>query len=105
MAASDNSNDKLFGLLSYLLAPIVGIIILVSDSMKTKPYLKTHAVQSIAVSVVLFVLAFILTITVIGGCAVPFLFIIPLIFGIQAYQGKDVNIPVITDFCKKQGWI
>ncbi len=105
MAASDNSNDKLFGLLSYLLAPIMGIIILVTDSMKVKPYLKTHAVQGIAMSVVLIVIAFILTATVIGSCAVPFLIIIPIIFGIQAYQMKDVNIPVLTDFCKKQGWI
>jgi hypothetical protein len=25
-------------------------------------------------------------------------------WGIQAYQGNYVTIPVITDFVKKQGW-
>jgi hypothetical protein len=22
----------------------------------------------------------------------------------QAYQGQTINIPIITDFCKNQGW-
>jgi uncharacterized membrane protein len=101
---SDVSNERLMSLLAYLLAPIVGIIILVSDTMKNNPVLRKHAVQSIAYAVVAIVISIILTITVILSCLfwVPY---IPLIvFGIQAYQGKDVNIPVITDFCKNQGW-
>jgi uncharacterized membrane protein len=103
-ATSAEGNQKLMALLAYLLAPIVGIIILVSDNMKNDPVLRKHAVQSIAYAVVAIVVAMILTITVILACLfwVPY---IPLvIFGIQAYQGKDVNIPVITDFCKNQGW-
>ena len=31
------NNDNLMGLLSYILAPIVGIIVLLSDSMKNNP--------------------------------------------------------------------
>jgi len=27
-----------------------------------------------------------------------------IIWGIKAYNGEYVNIPVITDFVKKQGW-
>lgn len=98
------NNDKLMGLLAYLIAPIGGIIILVSEGMKNNPTLKQHAVQGIALSVVAFVLSIILTITVIGACLVPLLFIPQIIYGIMAYQGKDIVIPVITDFCKKQNW-
>jgi uncharacterized membrane protein len=107
MAASDNSNDKLFGLLSYLLAPIVGIIILVSDSMKNNPVLKKHAVQSIALSVAIGIIFFVVSLVTFGfgGCLFPIFAIPAIIYGIQAYQGKDVTIPVVTDFCKKQGWI
>ena len=98
------NNDKLMGLLAYLIAPIGGIIILVSEGMKTNPVLKQHAVQGIALAVVEFVLSIILTITVIGACLVPLLFIPNIVYGIMAYQGKDITIPVITVFCKKQNW-
>ena len=98
------NNDKLMGLLAYLIAPIGGIIILVSEGMKNNPMLKQHAVQGIALAVVEFVISIILTITVVGACLVPFLFIPQIVYGIMAYQGKDVTIPVISDFCKKQGW-
>jgi uncharacterized membrane protein len=103
-APSGDSNQKLMGLLAYLLAPIVGIIILVSDNMKSDPVLRKHAVQSIAYAVVEIVLAIILSITVILACVAWLPYVPLIIWGIQAYQGKDVNIPVVTDFCKKQGW-
>jgi uncharacterized membrane protein len=102
--SADQSNQKLMALLAYLLAPIVGIIILVSDNMKNDPILRKHAVQSIAYAVVAFVIAMILAVTIILSCLFWIPYIPLIIWGIQAYQGKDVNIPVITDFCKNQGW-
>ena len=101
---SDPNNEKLMALLAYLLAPIVGIIILVSDSMKSNPVLRKHAVQSIAYAVVAIIISVILSITIILSCLFWLPYIPLIIFAIQAYQGKDVNIPVITDFCKNQGW-
>ena len=91
-------------LLAYIIAPIGGIIILLSDNMKNDPVLKKHAVQSIAYAVVEIVLAIILTFTVVLACLAWVPYIPLIIWGIQAYQGKDINIPVITDFCKKQNW-
>ena len=101
---SSDSNAKLMALLAYIIAPIGGIIILLSDNMKNDPVLKKHAVQSIAYAVVEIVLAIILTFTVVLACLAWVPYIPLLIWGIQAYQGKDINIPVITDFCKKQNW-
>lgn len=102
-SVSSADNNKLFGALTYPL-PIIGIIALVSDSMKNDPVLRKHSVQSLAYFVVSLIVSFILGITVIGSCLVIFLIVPPIIWAVQAYQGKDVNIPVITDFCKKQGW-
>jgi hypothetical protein len=35
----------------------------------------------------------------------PLLWWVYLIYlGILAYQGKDVNVPLVTDFVKNQGW-
>lgn len=104
MNSPANSNQKLYRLLAYLLSPIMPIIILVSDSMKNDPVLKKDAVQSLAYAVVSFVIATILTVTVILACLAFVVVIPPIIWAIQAYQGKDINIPVITDFCKKQNW-
>lgn len=105
---SATSNDNLMALLSYLFAPVVGIIVLLIDSMKNNPVLRSHAIQSIALAVVLFVVSFLLTV-VTGGlasCVAPLLVIgAQIYYGIQAYQGKPINIPFVTDFCKKQGWI
>ncbi|MGQ9816200.1 MAG: hypothetical protein ACUVR3_13835 [Candidatus Roseilinea sp.] len=104
-AQPSNSNQKLLGLLAYLLTPIVGIIILVSENMKSDPVLRKHAVQSIAYGIVAFVISTILTFTVVLSCLFWVPYVPLIIWGIQAYQGKDVNIPVITDFCKNQNWI
>ncbi|MBX7215160.1 MAG: hypothetical protein K1X39_14205 [Thermoflexales bacterium] len=104
MNSPSNSNTALYRLLAYLLSPIMPIIILISDSMKNDPVLKKDAVQSLAYAAVAFVVSMILTVTVILACLAIVLVIPPIIWAIQAYQGKDINIPVITDFCKKQNW-
>lgn len=100
----NTNNNKLIALASYILAPIVGIIVLLTD-MKNDAALKNHAVQSIALSVVMFIVAIILTVTVVGACLTPLLIVPGIIYGVMAYQGKDVNIPVVSDFVKKQGWV
>ena len=47
------SDDKLWAALSYVFAPIVGIIMLLMEDKKARPFIKFHAVQSIAVGIVL----------------------------------------------------
>jgi uncharacterized membrane protein len=108
-----DENDKLMAALSYPI-PIVGIIILLAEDLKARPFQKYHAVQSLAVNVVLW------TIIVVVGCilAAASFFIgglcglIPLVFllgtlywAYLAYQGQMFEIPYVTDFCRKQGWL
>jgi uncharacterized membrane protein len=98
------NNDALLSALTYPI-PIVGIVILLSDSMKNNPALRRHAVQSIALGVVLFVISFIIGLIPVIGCLTPILWLgVTLYYAYQAYQGKDVTIPVITDFCRNQKW-
>ena len=101
---SSDSNAKLMALLAYVIAPIGGIIILLMDTMKNDPVLRKHAVQSIAFSVPIIILSVVLSFVFIGVCIGLIGWIIQVYWGIQAYQGKDVTIPVVTDFCKKQKW-
>jgi uncharacterized membrane protein len=98
------SDDKLWALLAYVLSPIVPIIIYLMEDKKNRPYLKAHNMQALVMGVVMILLSILIGWTVILAC-VPFLvWCVMVYWGIQAYQGKYVTIPVVTEWCKKQGW-
>jgi len=91
------SDDKLWSLLSWLI-PVIAVVVLFMEDKKSRPFIKYHAVHSIVVTVILSIIA-----TVTAGCG-GILFIILIWWGIKAYQGEYVVVPMITDFIKKQGW-
>jgi len=98
------SDDKLWALLAYVLAPLVPVIILLMEDKKNRPYIKAHNAQALVMGIVVFVLAVLIGWTVFLTC-VPFLLWLVMVFwGVQAYQGKYVTIPVVSDWVKKQGW-
>lgn len=98
-------DDKTWALLSYLFTPIVPIIILLIEDKKNRPFLKSHYVQALAWGVVLYVVSGVLTPIFFIGCAVGIAAIVfSVLWGIKAYNGEQVVIPIITDFVKKQGW-
>jgi uncharacterized membrane protein len=100
------SDDKLWAALSYVFAPIVGIIVLLMEDKKARPFIKFHGVQSIVASVAVWiVVAIIATVTLgIGGLCAPLVWLVFLYWAYKAYQGEMVNIPVVTNFIKNQGW-
>lgn len=103
-----SSDDKLWGMLSYLTGGLIGIVILLMEDKKSRPFLKTHGVQSLALGIVEGVLGSILIgITVGFGalCIGPAILIYNIYLAVKTYQGESMTIPVITDFCRKQGWI
>ncbi len=98
------SDDKLWVLLAYVLSPIVPIIIIFMEDKKNRPYIKAHNAQALVLGIILVLLGILIGWTVILGC-VPFAFwLLMIYYGIQGYQGKYVTIPVVTDFCQRQGW-
>ncbi|HSO11169.1 MAG TPA: DUF4870 domain-containing protein [Anaerolineales bacterium] len=101
------SDDKLWAALSYVFAPIVGIIALLMEDKKARPFIKFHAVQSIAAGVAFWIVSIIITtVTIgIGGLCVPLLWLVFLYWAYKAYQGETVEIPVVTNFIKNQGWV
>ena len=94
------SNDKLWALLIYVLTPLVPIIVLLMEDKKNHPFLKAHTVQSLIVGVI----SLILSVTGVLACVSIIIWIICIYWGIQAYGGKYVEIPVITNFVKNKGW-
>ncbi|NLF49626.1 MAG: hypothetical protein GX577_00675 [Leptolinea sp.] len=98
------SDDKLWGLLSYLFTPIVPIIVLLMEDKKARPFIKYCAVQGLAVGILILIMA-LLSFLVIPGCIAGLLGIYAIYLAIKAYQGEWTVIPVVTDFCKNQGWL
>ncbi|MBP8001160.1 MAG: hypothetical protein KA314_01335 [Chloroflexi bacterium] len=90
-------DDKLWALLSMVFAPLVGIIALLIEDKKSRPFIKYYAVQSIVLGV--------LSILLSGICIGVLVWVYGIYVGVKAYGGEMVQIPVITDFCRNQGWI
>ena len=95
------SDDKLWVLLAYIFSPLVPIIVLLMADKKDRPFIKAHNAQALVAGIL---------VAVIGG-ALSWTCIVPLVlwgamiyWGYKGYQGEYVNIPIITDFCKNQGW-
>jgi uncharacterized membrane protein len=98
------SDDKLWALLAYIFTPLVPVIIMLMEDKKNRPFLKAHNAQALVLGVVSLAIAIFLGWTVILACVPLLIFVYCIYLGIQAYNGKYVEIPVVTDFVKKQGW-
>jgi len=102
------SDDKTWGGLSYI--PIVGLVVLFLQEKASRPFIKKQAVQSVALAAVVFLSTLLVGWIPLIGWLFSFLvwlgFAVYMLFNlINALNGKDVNMPVITDFLRKQGWI
>jgi uncharacterized membrane protein len=97
MSPGVTDDDKLWAMLSYLFSPLVPVIVLLMEDKKNRPYIKFNAIQSLALWAVALVLSPI--------CGVGlFVLLYMLYLAYLAYQGQGVQVPMITDFIKNQGW-
>ncbi len=117
-AGDVTENDRLMALLAYIIGVIVPIVILVSEEMKNRPFQRYHAIQSLGlwvasliysvVACIVYLLLTTITLGILGVC-LWIIFLLPVVpvilYGIKAYQGEWVVIPVVTDFIKEQGWV
>lgn len=97
--------DKLMAALAWII-PILGIVILLVEDMKNRPFQRYHAVHSLVFSLSFFVIMTILSIITfgIGGCLFILWFVV-IYWAIKAYQGEYVEIPALTNFIQGQGWV
>ena len=99
------SDDRLWGLLSYLITPLVPVIILLMADKKSRPFLKAHNIQALILGIVEYVLVSILVPVAFIGCALWIaVMVINIIYGMKANKGEVFEIPVITNFVRQQGW-
>ena len=104
-SAEITDDDKLWALLSWITG-VVAIVALLMEDKKDRPFIKYNAVMSLVVVVVITVLVGIISAVTCGiGAVLVLAYIYPIYLGIKAFQGEWVEVPYVTDFCKKQGWV
>ena len=117
------NDDRVMAALAYatqLIVPfIVPIIILISETSKRRPFQRYHAIQSIAVAVVIYGLELALVMAASVSLASFFLWLclcflipamivlwlLPLYYAILAYNGKRFRVPGLTQFLQDQRWL
>lgn len=99
-------NDRRWALLAYLFTPLVPLMLLLVENVRSRPFVKLHLPQTLvlgAVQVTLLVLA------PFTAClsTVAFLLLYGALvyWGLKAYNGETFAIPLVTDYVEKQGWL
>ncbi len=98
------SDDKLWAALGYPIA-LIAIIVLFMEDKKNRPFIRYHAIQSIALNVILFILMILLGVTVVLAICTPLLWFVTFWPAYDSYKGNYTELPVITNFLKNQGWV
>ncbi len=92
-----SSDDKLWALLGYIFG-IIAVLALLLEDKKNRPFLKYHAMNALLLWAVIFLTSWL--------CGLGFfVWIYAIYLGIKAYGGDWIEIPVVTDFGKNQGWM
>ena len=106
MSPEISSDDKLWSALGYVI-PIIAIIVLFIEDKKDRPFIRFHAIQALAFNVVLWVLIFIVSLVTLGFGALcaPLLWLVSFWPAYDSFKGNYTELPVITNFIKKQGWV
>ncbi len=100
------NDDKLWAALGYPVS-IIALVVLFMEDKKARPFIKYHAVQSLAFNIILGVVGIVFsTVTLgFGAFCLPLLWFVTFWPAYEAYQGNYMELPFITDFIKNQGWV
>ncbi|KAF0208709.1 MAG: DUF4870 domain-containing protein [Actinomycetota bacterium] len=96
--ASDNS--KMLAAIGYVIWPVALIAILI-EPYKNEKWVKSHAVQALALNLVIYVLSAVTTpifglgiLVGIGG------FVYSILLAVKAWNGESIEVPMIYGFVK-----
>lgn len=98
------NDDKLWAGLAYAFSPLSPILILALEEKRQRPFIRTHALQSLLLGLFFYAIIFLSGPFLIGLCMMPFGWTILLLYAYKAYRGELFSLPVITNFLRSQDW-
>lgn len=99
-----SSDDRLWVLLDFLLTPLFPLITLFMEEKKNRPFVKYHNVPTLALGIAEGIILGILAFIPVVNCFAPLIYILNIVYAVKSFKGVNVDIPVLTAFCKQQGW-
>jgi hypothetical protein len=97
------SEDRLWAALSWLpitpLWPICAVLALVLEGPKDRPFVRYNAVLSLASGIILIPLVIVTV-----GCA-ALLYFVFFYWAYQASQGQQVEVPLVSGWVRRWGWV
>lgn len=100
-----DDNDRYWAAAAWAFPILVPIIVLFFvEDRKDRPFIKHHMYQALFAGLVTWV-SYVLVAGFVGCVTTPLIIGYRIYLGFQAFNGQLVNIPLVTDFCKSQGWI
>jgi len=90
------SDDKLWAALAYVFSPLIPIVLMFMEDKKNRPFIRAHNAQALVLGI--------LSVISYWFCLGFLILLYQLYCAYQAYQGQTVEIPVISNFVKNQGW-
>lgn len=97
------SNERTWAALSWIpispVWPLLAILALLMEDTKSSPFVRYHAILTIATGVA----TLILTIITLGLGAI--IFLVFFYWAYKAYQGEMVEVPVVSNFIRGRGWV
>jgi uncharacterized membrane protein len=96
MMAEVTSDDRLWAALTYVFSPAVPIILMLWEDKKNRPFIRAHNAQALILGII--------TILTSAACIGLLVWLYQLYCAYKAYQGEMVEVPVITNLVKNQGW-
>jgi len=97
------SDDRLWSALAWIpvspVYPVIGILLLLLDDTKHRAFVRYNAVVSLVTGAALIPIS----ILTLGIGALGYL--VFFWWAYQASQGQVIEVPVISDWVRKQGWV
>jgi uncharacterized membrane protein len=89
-------DDRLWALLSHIFCPMIGAVLLLIEGKKDRPFIRYNAIVSIILGILWVLLSW--------ACIGLLVWFYAVYVGFKSYQGEWVEVPVISDFVRNQGW-
>ncbi len=97
------SDDRLWAALSWIpvspLWPVLAIVVMLLEDTKNRPFVRYNAVLSIATGVIL------IPVSIITLGLGALLYLVFFYWAYLSYQGQTVEVPFVSAFVRRQGWL
>ena len=77
---------------------------LLMEDVKKRPYIRAHLAQSLVLGITGFVVNGLLSVVLIGCFTWPLYLVLLTYYGVKAYHGEKIQVPVISDWVTSRGW-